>query len=160
MALTLNVNFSQINQVSENNKIYLPTNLVSQFMFQQLLTKALPFGALEKMHGYFQDVNGTFHVDGPGVFIPQDSSGVVPNAPEFSFLADHRCSKANSRPDSLALFCAGSCIRKGESHVHLPHLITLHASCQIDHYFFLLSCESFCSKQLSWGPTCNEYLNQ
>ena len=68
MALTLNVNFSQINQVSENNKIYLP-----KFMFQQLLTKALPFGALEKMHGYFQDVNGTFHVDGPGVFIPQAS---------------------------------------------------------------------------------------
>ena len=73
----------------------------------------------EKMHGYFQDVNGTFHVNGPGVFIPQDTSGVVPNAPEFSFLADYRCSKANSRTDSFALFCAGSCIRKGKSIVHI-----------------------------------------
>eukprot|EP00559_Dactyliosolen_fragilissimus_P007792 CAMPEP_0184861662 /NCGR_PEP_ID=MMETSP0580-20130426/6290_1 /TAXON_ID=1118495 /ORGANISM="Dactyliosolen fragilissimus" /LENGTH=1463 /DNA_ID=CAMNT_0027359231 /DNA_START=285 /DNA_END=4674 /DNA_ORIENTATION=- len=74
----------------------------------------------QKMHGYFQDVNGTFHVDGPGVFIPQDSSGVVPDAPEFSFLADHRCNKANSRPDSLALFCAGSCIRKVFVHSNCP----------------------------------------
>lgn len=82
--------------------------------------RALPFTgtrALEKMHGYFQDINGTFHAGGPGVFIPQDLSGEVPNAPEFSFLADYRCNKANSRPDSLALFCAGSCIRKGKSHV-------------------------------------------
>lgn len=36
----------------------------------------------------------------------------LPN--EFLFLADHRCSEANSRADSVALFCAGSCIRKGE----------------------------------------------
>ena len=105
--------------MSENIKIYLPMTLVSMLE----LTRALPFDgqcALEKMHGYFQDINGTFHADGPGVFIPQDSSGVVPNAPEFSFLADHRCNKANSRTNSFAYFCDGSCIRKGKSYIPLP----------------------------------------